>query len=213
MKQQNKMNFNNEMKYYMQQGLYSMAALMISGTVLQTFLLECKISAEALSFYTSFMQVVQMVIMILCSKKLEHLKNIIFTTAVMQMMQITILLILLLFCFTNNISVNTKFYSIFFVGILVNIGQGVYNVICYKLPYHIMDMKRYGIVMGVSGTITGVIGILFSAILTIFLKRLPYFNVMSIFLLAGIIGLASAVCITLKYRDNGFVGTDTSEKK
>ena len=207
------MKFDNEKKYYVQQGLYSMAALMVSGAVLQTFLLECGISASLVSFYTSFMQVVQMAVMILCSRRLENLKNIILTTAIMQIVQTIILFVLLLFCFLNHIPISAKCFLIFFVGIFINIAQGIYNVICYKLPYHIMDMRRYGVVMGISGTIVGIIGILFSAILTVFLNQFSYFYVMAAFLLLGIAGLTAAAGITLCYRDNGFIKTDMDQKE
>ncbi len=207
------MRFNNETKYYIQQGLYSMAALMISGTVLQTFLLESGIDAGAVSFYTSFMQVMQMAVMILCSRRLENLKNIILATAIVQIMQTAILAALLALCYVNNITITAKYYFVFAVGIFTNIGAGIYNVVCYKIPYHIMKMNRYGIVMGITGIVTGIIGILFSTVLTVFLNKYSYFNVMSAFLLSGIAALLAAVAITLSYRDNGFGNTCNDERE
>ena len=68
---------NNKTKYYISQVLYNSAYLLTTGSVIQAFMTECKISESFISFYVAILQLVQVFIMLLVSGRIERTKNII----------------------------------------------------------------------------------------------------------------------------------------
>ena len=51
----------NHIIYYIQQFLASMAGILITGSVIQSFLLECGCSEYSVSIYVSVMQAIQVI--------------------------------------------------------------------------------------------------------------------------------------------------------
>lgn len=207
------MEHNNEGKWYIQQGLCSTSVLIISGTIMQTFLLESGIQSHLVSTYVSAMLIVQVAVMILSSKKIEKVRNILRVTALVQFFQVALLGTFFLLCFVHDIQPEVKYIAVFVIGIIVNAALGIYNVISYKLPYHIIDMHRYGHVLGVSGILSGIVGIVFSVVITAFLEKYEYFSVMKIFLpISFMFPITSGIC-TLLFKEKQYIEERNDDSK
>ena len=68
---------SNNLKYYISAAASTCALNVITGSVVQTFLLEYGVSAENVSLYVSAMQIVQTATMLIISKWVENIKGVI----------------------------------------------------------------------------------------------------------------------------------------
>ena len=203
----------NHILFYTYSALYNCAFLIISGSVLQTFMMECGISDTKVSFYVSFVQILQTAIMFISSKRVENTKNIFVSVALCIILQIPLFAVVLYISVTRSVAPDTAFILIMVASFILSIAQGIKNVAIYKLPHHIIDMKDYGKIMGNSGVIIGVLGVVFTGLLTFVMKRLEYFSVMAVFSAIGISFYLVSGWITMNYhkREPEFLG-DVTEK-
>lgn len=189
----------NHILFYTYSALYHCAFLIISGSVMQTFMLECGINEAKVSFYTSLTQILQMGIMFLTSKWVENVKNIFLTIAVCILAQTPLFAAMFYISLTHNHNANSNYLLILLPSIILSIAQGLKNVLVYKLPHHIIDMKDYGKITGQSGVIIGILGVAFTGVLTFATKKYEYFSVMAIFTALGIIFYLISTIITIRY--------------
>lgn len=190
----------NTLIYYLQYASYNIAIVLATGTVIQTFMLECGISNERVSVYVSALQIIQTVMMLLVSKVSENIKNIRKGVAVTLSAYIPFFAVLLFLCIKNDFTPNTNYIIIFAVSILLNLFLGVYNIIFYKLPYEVMDIRNYGRVSGQGGVIAGLVCMAFSALLTFFSGKFSYFGTMAGFFAVGIVAAVWIVFANTLYK-------------
>ena len=190
----------NEIKFYMNGAFFSVAGIVIGGTILQSFMLECGLREQQVSFYMSVVQLVQVLVMLLCSGIVDRLKHVIRANALLQLAHLPLFLFMILLCVVRGWKPEGIYLWLMIVGLLVNIAIGLYNVVSYKLPYHVMDMGRYGHVAAVSGVILGTCGMVMSALFSFALDKGSYFTVMKIALILGsiLLGLAVIVMFSMK---------------
>ena len=201
----------NHIIYYIQQFSASMAGLLITGSVIQSFLLECGCSEYSVSIYVSVMQAVQVIAMLLLAKKVENIKNMFGTYASTYFIQIMLFVVMLYLSIHHTAPIGRKYLYIFIVSLVVSLFQGVNAVLSYKLPYYIIDMKRFGTMSGISGVVIGIGGVLFSGALSYFINRYPYFRVMTFFYGIGLI-CTTLTGILIKNYDNKFNGQTNKTK-
>lgn len=171
---------SNEVKYYTQNVLYNFLYIFLASTVLQTFLLECGFAENTVNVYFSVMQIVQLSVMLIFSKKLDRVKNIIGVTAITYLPAIPFIIYLISM---NKLGQDQKTMALLIVYVLsfvFNVGHSFYTILCYKLPYHIMDMKNYGKISARTGLIIGIVSVMFSYALTFFVDKYQghYFTIM-----------------------------------
>lgn len=196
------MKNRNNIKYCLTQTSYNCAIFLMSGSLIQSFLLECGISEKQTSIYISVLQMVQMLAMILVSKAMQKIKNIFRIAFYSVICQLPIFVVMLFFCAENDISVQNKYIIIFVVSIIVNIFQGTYMILSYKLPYHIINMEDYGKIMGGCGAVWGIVSVVLSGALNFFVERKPYFMVMAAFSMIGGFLLIAAALVTLSFHES-----------
>ncbi len=201
----------NETKYYWMTVLYTLVTFAASS-VLQAFLLELGLSAETVSVYISVTQIVQMGIMLSLGGWIERVKNVILLCAAVMGAQVLMILLLLFFSFFPQGSDWYKIMLVYGVGIPVNVAIGIYGIVSYKFPYRVIDMRKYGTITGISGAAGGIVGILFSALMTYFVARYPYFSVMKVVMILGIFSSISCFWVTASCRDTGF-SVEKKERK
>ena len=207
----NKEYRKNHIIYYIQQFSASMAGILITGSVIQSFLLECGCSEYSVSIYVSVMQAVQVIAMLLLAKKVENIKNMFGTYASTYFIQIMLFVVMLYLSIHHTAPIGRKYLYIFIVSLVVSLFQGVNAVLGYKLPYYIIDMKRFGTMSGISGVVIGIGGVLFSGALSYFINRYPYFRVMTFFYGIGLI-CTTLTGILIKNYDNKFNGQTDKTK-
>lgn len=177
-----KQNLN---KYLVSSAASTCGVTLATGTVLQTFLLEYGVSEQKVSIYTALVQIVQALIMLFGAKKMESVKNVVRACAVTLLLQILLPLMVIFFCLNQNVA--SMFVIFCVVSLFTNLLLGVYNVLCYKLPYQVIPIASYGKQQGISGAISGGIGCLISFLLTLCLAWGGKENVFGV--LAGYFGI------------------------
>lgn len=193
----------NYMIYYTQQITASIASILITGSVLQSFLLECGCSENSVSIYVSVMQGVQVLAMLILAKKVENIKNIFTQYASTYFLQILLFIVMIYLSIRHTEPVSRKYLYLFVISLIVSLFQGINAVLGYKLPYYIIDMKHYGRLSGITGVVLGIVGVLFSGALSYFVGKYPYFKVMTVFCGIGLI-LTTVTGILIKNYDNKY---------
>lgn len=187
----------NRTKFFLYTILSLIATTVITGSVLQTFMLEKGFSEESVGLYFSIMQMIQIVTMLFLSKWVDGIKNVIKATASMYIFYIPFVLCLAILCF---IDVDGMFLILTGIGIVVNLAIGLINVLTYKIPYHIMDMKNYGTWSGIAGILSGVVAFAFSVLLTFLQKKFAYFEAMKYIFAIALIASSLLVIVVFSYK-------------
>lgn len=184
--------------YCISMTLYNTALIFISGSILQAFLLESGIGEKVVARDVAIFQLVQSISMLLFSGVSDKIKNVIKSCAWLSLNTILLLLPMLYYSMVSLPRIDENLV-ILIAGCFSNTAVGLYNIIVYKLPYHIMNMRDYGKAVAVSGFLYGVSGILVSFFMTFFIKRYEYFSVMKIVLILCIIMTVIAFVLGLRY--------------
>ena len=171
---------SNEVKYYTHTVLYNFIYLFLAGTVLQTFLLECGFAENTVNVYFSVMQIVQLSIMLIFSGKLDKIKNIIGVTALTYLPGIPLIIYLISMNKLGHDQKTIALIVVYVLSFVFNAGHSFYTILCYKLPYHIIDIKNYGKITARSGLIVGIVSVMFSYSLTFLVNKFEesYFTIM-----------------------------------
>lgn len=184
--------------------LYNHAALtLITGSVLQSFMLESGISEQQVASFVSVLQIVQAIIMLFCSGLIDRMKSLIKMTALMQLSTLPMYIVLVVFSIWSDTPVDLKYWCIMLIGIAVNIMISMNSITSYKLPFHIMDMRSYGRIVAFSGAAGSLCGMLISLSMTYSLARWDYFNVMGIIFAAGGISTILASFFMFRMKEIG----------
>ncbi len=191
----------NENKFIIQSITYSAALLLISGSVIQSFLLENGLSETMVTIYLSIVQMVQVGAMLVVSLLIDRVKNILRLCAFSTLFQIGLYLALILLCVFNDITLTFKYTLVFSAGIFTNIIQAIYNTVSYKVPYHVIDMRRFGYLTAVLGVVTGIICSAITALMSFFTKNYDYNTVMLISFAVGAITMLVTYIIILSFKD------------
>lgn len=175
---------NNKYKLYINTAAYNIAVNLMSGSVLQSFLLEKGINSANVSIFFAALQAVQVLTMLGISGYIEKSKNIMKMYFWSNLVQVCFTFGLTVFCF-NIVPKKEMLVIIYALGVISNIFQGICMVLSYKVPYYIMDIKDYGYLTGISGVVSGVTGTAFSFFLTVCISRYKYYNTMAVFFTIG----------------------------
>lgn len=189
----------NKYKLYIYTAAYNIAVNLMSGSVLQSFLLEKGISGASVSAFFAVLQAVQVLAMLGISGYIEKSQNIIKMFFWLILLQICFTFGLVVFCF-DAVPKKEMFVIIYVLGVIGNIFQGICMVLSYKIPYYIMDMKDYGYLTGISGAVCGVTGTAFSFFLTVCISKYEYYNTMAVFFAIGALMLAVSSISVASYR-------------
>lgn len=190
----------NILKYYIRYILYSFAGALVTGGIIQSFMLESGISAERVSLFTSITQITQAVAMILLSPKIEKTKNMIRKNALAAFGILPLLLAVFLLCVKQGIGPDLKYFIISTAGILAYIAYAVIGIFEYKLPYQIINMDHYGTVVSIAGMCIGVASLCASSLYSFLVKRFDYFKSVSGLIFCGIIFLLFSIWIGGSYK-------------
>lgn len=163
-------------------------------------MLECGISNGNVATYVSVLQISQTALMLALSGVIEKIKNVLRASLFALLSFVIVFAAMLLVCFNPSFSPDVKYIILFAGGFAVNVALGFYNILSYKIPHHIMSIKDYGWITGISGIFSCVIGAAFSYLLGYFTKKYPYFSAMSAFVIFGIIITLSLTVIFKNFK-------------
>lgn len=169
----------NTGKFYTASILRNLFLMMTTGSVLQTFLLEKDFSEHSIGIYFSVINILQIITILVFSLFADKLKQLVKATVRFHLLEMPFAIFLIVICFLGKLSVVSLILFLLFT-FLFNIGIGIYNVLSYKLPYKILDLKNYGSILSVSGILSGVLTFVLSTLLSFFQSRNNYITVMKI---------------------------------
>lgn len=201
-------NKRNNILYYIGQSAYGCVSLIAMGTIFQTFMLECGISEANVSVCVSVIQVAQTVSMLLMAKFAENIKNIFLSLAICLFAQVLPLGAMLFICINTGLSVGFKYVLLFATGLILSLFMGVYSILSYKQPYHIMKITEFGKHTALAGVVSGVLCTVVSAVISFALKRFEYFGTMTTVCIFGIV-----LAIVSGASNFGFVPLEAKENK
>lgn len=207
---------SNELKLYTSDALFQAVLLIATGPLLQTFMLEAGMAADVVSRTVSVFQVVQGSIMLLCASLTEKVKNVPKVCALLALNPLSLLLVMLFFSMTGaENALPGAYYAVLTGGCITNVLLGLYNVLVYKRPYHIIEMREYGRITATGSVIIGIFGMVVSFLLTFCLGIFPYFYVICGFSVVGTVFLISASLIASSFRkiENSESYTKPQQKK
>lgn len=203
----------NNNKYILQSTLYSMAVLLITGSVIQSFLFENNISESRITLYISVLPAVQVAAMLVVSLIINRIRNVVKVMAYSIGLQIFMFFPLIYFSIFTDYTVSLKYIVIFVVSIAVNIVQAVYNIISYKAPFHIIDMSEYDVITGKIGVALGIGGISLSTVMSYFTARYDYNFIMFLFFTLGMLLVLVAFLLAKSYKTSGDFKRETQKPK
>ena len=193
----------NEAKQYCSGAMLSIMTYMLGGTILQAFMAECGIREERIGIFVSVMQIVQLGVITLLSPLMDKIKKVLLVNALFPLLAIPTVILCLYLCVERSMTESTAFLLLIAAGLLWNVAYGIYSVVTYKVPYHIIDMKYYGRLMSCGGAISGLVGVVFSSLMTYMQGRFDYFNVMLAFYGVCIAVIAVYIIVSLSFKECG----------
>lgn len=193
----------NEIKYGFVNAMWPICLLFINGTILQSFMLESGITEERVQAFVSVMQIIQCAATVLLSRRLERVNRVTKTSAFSYLLHLPMLLVLGIFCLLPELDAACKLMVLFVFGTVSNVALGMYNILLYKVPYHIIDMRYYGRLLSVSGIVTGICGILFSSLFSAGIKRGEYFSVTLFFVASAVMMTVFCSLTEFSYKETG----------
>jgi len=194
------MRMSNVTRNYVLGCCHHLATVLITGSIIQTFMLESGITEQKVSLYISILQIVTMAANLLCAEAVDRAKKLARPYGFCFLAILPMYLAMIVICLFPGLPVMTKYYLCLGSGIFSNIAMAVIGIIGCKLPYSTLDMRDFGKIAAVSGMTQGIAGLIFVGILTAYLQTHDYFPGM---LYASVIGiLLLIVCVFLSF---GFV--------
>ena len=183
--------------FYLIQSMISTTLILFSGGVLiQTFLLSFGVSEKNVGVFSSIYSFTQVAAMIICSVISDKIKDIKRIIALCTIPQIFFYLAMAYFCIRNDTSSNIVFFTATVTVTVLGMFLGVINILIYKLPYLIINMKHYGKVTSIGGILCGVLGIVVSAGVKMLISEFEYYSIMAIcFVFSAIILLVGFILI------------------
>ena len=195
------MEKRNLRKYYLRYVLYYFAYVLITGGIIQSFMLESGISGQQVSIYTAVIQIVQAATMLLCSPLVERSRNLIRMNVVSQVGLIPTMVAMFLIALYVQMPVPLKYGLMLGSGVIAYVTFGVMGILEYKLPYRIFDIRNYGEVVSVAGVFSGAASLATSTLFSWCISRYDFFRVVMVFMVVGLVMLILSMVVGLSYED------------
>ncbi|MBO4572529.1 MAG: MFS transporter [Clostridia bacterium] len=187
---------SNYIKHFTVSTLNRVATMLSSGAIVQTLLAYFGVAFERVEIYTSITLIVQVISMFVCTVIADKFRNLKIVISVCTFILPTIFISLLLPS-VGALSDTELIYTVILIGsVICNLALGVYNVLCYKLPYQIYPIKNYGKVTSIEGIFAYGVSVGSSFLLSLFVGLYDYRLVMSIaFSIGSVIWIICAVIV------------------
>ena len=194
---------SNIVQYCIYTTIYNVGFTFSSGAIMQTFLLQAGFSDGQVYVLNSFMQIMQVAVMLVLtflSGKIKRVK------AVMSISYLSLSVLTLVFLMG---AINPEFtkrgfvVAVFIFAGISYVGVGLYSILSYCLPYYTIDMKDYGKMAGVSVAISGGASFLVSLFYSLLLSKFEYMKTTAAFFVFAIICfiITSIVCASMKVKN------------
>jgi len=194
----------NRGKFYITDASFGIAQNIFTGSIIQNFLLKSGVAEHNVALYVSAMSTISFFAMLLTSPAADKIKNIIKFNAFANLCYLSFFFVLIFFSFSTDHNASIKYISVFAVGVFIYVAGAFRQNLTNKLPFHILkDINDYGPILGTAGVITGLVGIAFYGIMTLFMNTLKFFTVMRIFMPLGALAIIISFLASYSYKPVG----------
>ena len=191
---------NNTLKYYLYVVFGGIYALTTTGAVLQTFMLENGYTEVMTNVFFSVMNIVQVLSILVLTGVASKVRKTRIWMRNLYLLAFPFAIMLTVMCYFPSAAKLTAL--LYLLGAIYNVAVGVQGVLSYKLPYIIMDMKDYGRIMALSGSISGAVCFALSMILSFLLGRFDYISIMRIAYIVSVFMIALAALVMHLFKEN-----------
>lgn len=200
----------NKTLYFLYNILYTTGFMFCSGTILQTFMLNVGMTDAEVSTYNAVIQIVQTGVIFAMAFLADKIRRVLKVYASI-ILSVSIIAVSLVFCVFVRSDLDTVKWIIFGSSIVTYFMIGVRNGVDYRIYYDIFDMRDVGSMMGAAIAISGLVSFGISVAYSFMVKKLDYYDVMTMFFIlsAVMLILSSAACFSYKKINN----TPVAEKK
>ena len=169
---------------------------------MQTFLIQAGFSAERVYVLNSFMQIMQVAMMLVLTFLSGKIKRVKLFTSISYLPLCALTGVFLMGAISPELIKNSYVIAIFIVSGISYVGVGLYTILSYCLPYYIINMKDYGKMTGISTAIAGGVTFLVSLGYSLLLSRFSYMKITSAFFIISIFCfiLSSIVCASMRVK-------------
>ena len=178
---------------------YRLLLLTLDGAVLQALLIECGFSEEKTGYFFSVMKILQVAAILLLSRAADRATHVKRDTALLFIGTVPLTLLLLSLSFMPSLLSGGGVPLLYATGAIYCVVIGAYNILSYKLPYAVMDMRDYGRLSGLSSALGGGASLLVSLLLTALTGAIGYFTAMRGAYIATLAFAALAVLVTVVF--------------
>ena len=155
---------SNIKKYCICTTLYNVAFMFCSGAIMQTFLLQAGFTEGQVYILNSFMQIMQVVMMLALTFLSGKIKRVKMFTSISYLPLCALICVFLIGAINPELIKNGYVIAVFIVSGISYVGVGLYTILSYCLPYYTIDMKDYGKMTGNSTAIAGGFSFLMSLV-------------------------------------------------
>ena len=196
--------------------LHGIAALFVSGTLIQTLLKILGFSSQLIYIHSTLLQFANVAVIMLCSRWADK-GNIVKRVVITSVIYGSLFLLYIPVCICKSASMSAYIFLVF-ISVFQAVMTGLYTVCAYKLPYHIHRPQDYRMVQGISGIILAILNTFIGFLITRLNKYYAYENIMlfSFIISAVLIGIASWLACNLKTippEESGYVSENSKIEK
>lgn len=171
---------SNSIKYYIWGSINVIVLSFTSQGFIQTFFLDIGFSNRQIGTYASLISVVQIVVMILSIFLADNVSKVKEAISLLTLSRILICLAMLPACFSDTPNVKVIYYVALICCCIGNLFVGFSNVLTYRLPYLIIDIKDYATLENNSVIISGIFSILISGAISFLAAIFPFRIIMAV---------------------------------
>jgi len=171
---------SNQVKYYIARAMMAVVLMFTAGGIVQSFFAERGMSVSQISTYTATVSAAQVVIMILNIFVADRVKDVKRTYAILVLCQAFFCVLMLPFSILTGFDVKMLFGAALVGCCIQNTFVGFSNVLSYRLPYLIVDMKEYASLENINGIVSGVVSIAAGALISTMTLMFDFGRIMAV---------------------------------
>lgn len=143
---------------WLRDALIAAAASLTSNSILSAFLLNAGLSEQRVSFYFSFITMVNLAASLLFSGAAGHSKSVIRSCSLFCVFSAISSVFLAIFCI-RSLSAASIWIGVLLVGALLSAATAIRVVFEYQIPCEVIDKEQFPVYQSVSGVVGSVFGI------------------------------------------------------
>lgn len=193
-----KIQRRNEKNWYIETMFINTSLLVCGGTIFQGFLMHYGISEANIGVYTTLTQITQAIIMFASTLFIDRIRSIKRVFTLSTLCQVVFFVTMLFFAKADSRPGTMFFPGILALAVFHNLAVGLRSIICYKIPYLIIDMNEYGRVSVTECIVLSVFSVIFSFVASKLFEFLAFLRVMQILFLFSAFMILIAAYLTTR---------------